>query len=218
MGFKMSDCIKPYKRVIELFEPTDDESEPENIIIKYLSDLQEGTQKISVVMHMDKIYPATGAIDPSFSIWQDYRTPGAPAVDQLEATKAAISAMQDAVDLCEKAKAMLQEGKTPIDVKAELLRLQAGTDSFKQDIDRPRKRDIVIVDFDHDIVVVEGLVCLGKEDTIAFNKKHNDAFEIIVREPTPEERTYWLYAFKHQSPRIYDNTGLMRPTVPYPFT
>jgi hypothetical protein len=213
----MSDCKQPFKRTIELIQSSDDANASENFELKYFPDQPDGALIFTATIVVDAAEIEAGTEDPLFFLAHKRRTDDSNwFADQLEATKTAIAAMQDAVDLCEKAKAMLKEGKSAVDVKAEMLRLHAGTDTFKQ-VERPRKRNIVVANLGGDFVVVEGTVFQGKEDTIAFNKKHNDAFEITVRDATPEESAYWLYTLKHQSPRVYDNTGLMNPPEPYPY-
>lgn len=213
----MSDCKQPFKRTIELILSSDDDNASENFQLKYFIDQPDGALIVTATIVVDAAEIEAGTEDPIFFLTHERGTDDDNwFADQLEVTKTAIAAMQDAVDLCEKAKAMLKTGKSAVDVKAEMLRLHAGTDTFEQ-IKRPRKRSIVVADLGEDFVVVEGTVFQGKEDTIAFNKQYNDAFEIIVRDATPEEQAYWLYTLKHQSPRVRDNTDLMNPPEPYPY-
>lgn len=212
----MAECKIPFKRTVELILSSDGANASENVKIEYFHNQPDASLILTATILLDWAEVESGKEDPLFFVTHERQMNENWFADQLEATKTAIAAMQDAVDLCEKAKAMLKAGKSAIEVKAEILRLQAGTDTFEQ-VERPRKRTIVIADLGEDFVVAEGTVFQGKEDTIAFNKQYNDAFEIIVRDVTPEERAYWLYTLKHQSPRVRDYTGLMNPPEPYPY-
>lgn len=212
----MTECKIPFKRTVELILSSDGENASENVKIEYFPNQPDAALILTATILLDWAEVESGKEDPLFFVTHERQMNENWFADQLETTKTAIAAMQDAVDLCEKAKAMLKTGKSAVDVKAEMLRLHAGTDTFEQ-IKRPRKRSIVVADLGEDFVVVEGTVFQGKEDTIAFNKQYNDAFEIIVRDGTPEERAYWLYNLKHQSPRVRDNTDLMNPPEPYPY-
>jgi hypothetical protein len=129
-----------------------------------------------------------------------------PGRMSLSAAKALIEAMKDAVALCELANQLAVDGKSHREIKAELLRQDAGTDTFKQ-VDVPRKRDIVIVDLKRDWCVCEGSLIRGLEQTITFNKRYNNAFEIVVRDATAQEAAYWEMMIKYSLCPVLDSTS-----------